>query len=184
MSVDPSRNRPTERLSEPHAFYTVTLYSDRSRAPPHVMSDGARARSRIAYKEMPPGGFCFKTRRVGKGAPPSLALFFYLLRHFSSLVVSLHLPELLFQPAARDALGPLDGEPHGSAQRELGQHPERPGHAEHDSVEVFLRDAIVLQEHAGVRVHVRPWVPDLTRLGQDPRNDLVQLAHELAQSVS
>lgn len=66
---------------------------------------------------------------------------------------------------------------------ELRRHTERAGHAEQDSVVIHLVKAIVREEHARVRVDVRPRVLRLARLEEDVRHDLVDLADEAEEVV-
>ena len=66
---------------------------------------------------------------------------------------------------------------------ELSRNTERTRDTEEDGVELHLVQAIVGEEHAGVRVHVRPRVLRLASSEQDIGHDLVHLRNELEHRV-
>ena len=60
---------------------------------------------------------------------------------------------------------------------------KRPADSEQDGVVVHLLHSVVLQQHAGVRIHIGPGVLDLARLEQDRRHEVVELADQLEQGI-
>ena len=66
---------------------------------------------------------------------------------------------------------------------ELGGDTERARDAEEDGVEVHLVEAVVREEHARVRVDVRPGVLRLAGLEEDAGDDVVHLVDELEHLV-
>mmetsp|Transcript_28783 Transcript_28783/g.73343 ORF Transcript_28783/g.73343 Transcript_28783/m.73343 type:complete len:234 (+) Transcript_28783:392-1093(+) len=87
------------------------------------------------------------------------------------------------QHAHGHRLGALDGQAQRARPHALRQHTQRARHAEQHGVEVGLADAVVLQQHARVRVHVGPRVLDLAGAQQHRGHHLVQRRHQLEQRV-
>jgi len=83
----------------------------------------------------------------------------------------------------REGLGALDGEAEGAVPEELGQHAEGARHAEEHRVVGVLGEAVVHEQHAGVRVHVGEGVLRLAVLGEHVGHHLVHGGHDLEEGV-
>ena len=79
--------------------------------------------------------------------------------------------------------GALNGKTQGAVDGERCQHAESAGHAEHDGVEIFLSEFVVLQQHTAVGVHVGPGVLGLSVLGENAGSNLVDEAHKIDKLV-
>eukprot|EP00754_Rhynchopus_humris_P004259 Rhum_TRINITY_DN12180_c0_g1::Rhum_TRINITY_DN12180_c0_g1_i2::g.49956::m.49956 len=91
--------------------------------------------------------------------------------------------ELRGERLRRDGLGALNGLAQGAVPHQRRQDTNATRHTEEDGVVVRLLQAVVLEQHARVRVHVRPRVLRLAVLREDARRDLVHRVDELEQLV-
>mmetsp|Transcript_11965 Transcript_11965/g.37239 ORF Transcript_11965/g.37239 Transcript_11965/m.37239 type:complete len:509 (-) Transcript_11965:21-1547(-) len=91
--------------------------------------------------------------------------------------------ELLEERLGGDRLGALDRAALQAVPDDARQHADLARHAEEHGVVVLLRDAVVLQEDARVRVDVGVRVGRLAVLGEDARHDLVDGVDQLEELV-
>lgn len=89
----------------------------------------------------------------------------------------------LDQSIGGHGLGAFDGQTQGTVPDERGQHAESTGNAEQHGVVVHLLQAVVLQQHTGVGIYVRPRVLDLAEFGQDWGHDLVDVGDQSEQHI-
>eukprot|EP00760_Papus_ankaliazontas_P031622 PhM_4_TR5366/c0_g1_i1/m.29121 len=102
--------------------------------------------------------------------------------NFLLLFCLVHL-ELLQKGLGRHRLRALDGLARHAVPDERRQHAELARHAEEDRVVVLLLEAVVLQEHAGVRVDVGEGVLRLAVLREDVGHDRVDVVDEAEELV-
>lgn len=93
------------------------------------------------------------------------------------------LAEHLDQVVGRVGLWSLQRHTEGTVPAELREDTKGTGDTEEDGVVVLFNETIVLEEDTRVGVYVGPWVLGLTVLGQDTRNDVVQLANETEEGI-
>mmetsp|Transcript_39562 Transcript_39562/g.118728 ORF Transcript_39562/g.118728 Transcript_39562/m.118728 type:complete len:452 (-) Transcript_39562:129-1484(-) len=96
---------------------------------------------------------------------------------------SLILLHLRPEPVRGDGLGPLEGQAEGAIPVQLAQSPDGAAHPEQDCVVLELRESVMPQEHATVRINVRVGVRHLPVLGKDARHDLIDGIHDLEELI-
>jgi len=97
--------------------------------------------------------------------------------------LGLDFTEFVLDPFGRDGFWAFDGVSRRAREGELAQDADGARRAEQHRVKVFLGDAVVLEQNARVRVHVRPRVLHFTGLGQDARDDFEELTDELKHGI-
>uniref|UniRef100_A0A182SDY3 Uncharacterized protein n=1 Tax=Anopheles maculatus TaxID=74869 RepID=A0A182SDY3_9DIPT len=83
----------------------------------------------------------------------------------------------------RHRLGALDRQTQSTVPHKRGQHTEGTRHTEQYGVVVHLLQTVVLEQHTGVSIYVRPRVLHLAQLGQDWWHDLVDVRDQPEQRV-